>query len=286
MATSKSIKEKLGFVKSMQRLIEALKDIDSAHFQSLFKQKEVKFERFDYFFMEFFKMAAVAGIHKHHPLMKPKTVRIGVIVITSDASFMGKLNSKLCKAAQEEIRDPDDELIVVGKKGLARLKYAEAKIKFFSGIIEKKRYDQAIEIKDYVIKQVLRLKIGKIMLVFPRAISFARQDVEVLELLPALPFVDLGDKPVVEKWQEVCIESDLRDIFTYLTETYITRRICEVYYEAKLAEYAARTLHLESSLDYLSSEAKRLALSLNKARQGEIDAEMRDSFSSLMGSPM
>lgn len=286
MATSKNLKGQLAFVKTMQRLIEALKEIDAAHFQTFSKQKERKVKEFDDVIKEYTKLIYSIGgiIGEEHPLVKPKSGCACVIVMSSDASFMGKLNTNICREALFLIEDfPDVELVILGKKGLVRLRYANARITSFPAITESKRFEQIVQIKDYIIKERLEGKIGDVYLVAARATSFAKQEVEVTRLLPA---VDLFKNPVViqlEKWQELCIESRFEKIVEFLVEIWLTEKLMEFAYESKLAEYSARTMHLEGSLEYLREELKRLSLQYNKARQGEIDSGMRETFASLMG---
>jgi F-type H+-transporting ATPase subunit gamma len=289
MATSKSIKAQLGFVKVMQRLIEALKEIDSAHFQSFFKKKEDKVKEFDNMVKEYTKLIFSFGdlLHIDHPLLKPKSGCTCIIVMSSDASFMGKLNTNICREAQNVLEDfKDAELVVLGKKGLVRLRYANARVTSFPGITEDKRFQQVMQIKNYIIQERVEGKIGDVYLVAARALSFAKQEVEVIRLLPA---VDLFKEKLVlklEKWQEVCIESNFTTIIEYLVEVWLMEKLMEYAYESKLAEYSARSNHLEGSLEYLKGELKRLSLQFNKARQGEIDTGMRETFASLMGSSM
>jgi len=287
MATSKTIKSQLGFVKVMQKLIEALKDIDAAHFQTLFSRKEKKFEEFDDIIKDYIKLVHGIGdiIGSHHPLLKAESKRVAAIVLSSDAGFMGKLNTNLCREAMNLVEDFEEaELIVLGKKGLVRLRYAEAKVISFPAIVEEKRYEQIRELKDFVVKQRLNSEIGDLYLISPRSISFGKQDVEKIRLLPAVDLFKERLTIQIEKWQEVCVESKFSDIIEYLVETWLLQKLYDAAFESKLAEFSARTMHLESSLDYLKEELKRLSLAYNKARQGEIDSGMRETFASLMGS--
>lgn len=289
MPTSRSIKDALGFIKSMQKLIQALKDVDAAHFQSLYKQKEKKFENFDKVVSDYVKLIQNAGdiTKSEHPLLKPKSGCTGIIVITSDGSFMGKLNTAICKATIELMQKLGEvELVVIGKRGLARLRYCEARITSFPGLIESRRYEQAAKIKDYVLKQRMEGKIGDLYLAYARCLSFSRQEVEMIQLLPAGECFKNKGKEVIQldRFQEICVESKLGSILEYLVQNWITRKLFEAAYESKLAEYAARSTHLEGSLEYLKGEIRKLGLQYNKARQSETDTGMRETFAALLGS--
>jgi len=288
MPSAKAIKGQLAFVKSMQKLIEALKEIDAAHFQSLAKAKMDKFEKFEDVIKDFLKLAEAVSLRPGITckLLKQSNVRrSGIIVLSSDASFMGKLNTEVCKAALALIDELGDcEAIVLGKKGHIRLRYVEAKITPLPGIQEKTRYEQVVQLKEYVLKQRLSEEIGDLWLIAPKTMGFGKQEIHSIKLLPAFDFAKLKDEVVLEKWQEVCIESNIENIMTYLVDTWLMSKLLDYAYESKLAEYSARTTHLEGSLDYLKNQIKQLSLSYNKARQGEVDTGMRETFAALMGS--
>jgi len=292
MPTTKSLKGQLGFIKQMQKLIESLKDIDSAHFQTMFKSKESKFEDFDKTVREFLAVVHSIGdiVGSSHPLIVPKTGRCGIVVFSSDAGFMGKLNTLICREAYVLVEDLTDaghevELIVLGKKGLVRMRYLEkATVTPFPAITEKKKYEQVVSLRQYLIKARLEGKIGDLYLVHPKALSFAKQEVVTLRLLPAIDLFKDKVTLKIEKWQSICLESELDDIITYLVENWVTEKLYDAAFESKLSEFAARTNHLEGSLEYLREEIKRLSLLYNKSRQSDIDTGMRETFASLMGS--
>jgi len=289
MPTSKAIKEVLNFLQSMEKLIAALKEIDASHFQSFVKKKDTKFQDFDSVIKDFLRflhgIVNVLGIDD--TLLKPAPGRCGIIVFTSDASFMGKLNNAICdQAVKLMAKKRDVEFIILGKKGLGRLRYTDAHITSFQGIVENRRYEQASKVREYVYKQRLDGKLGDLYMVYARCLSFGKQDAEVIQLLPATALFQGSPKLEFGKWQEICLESDVDKIVDYLVDNWIGRNIYEAAYESKLAEYAARTMQLEGSLDYLRNEVRKCALSYNKARQGETDTAMREVFAALLGSGM
>ncbi|MDD5438962.1 MAG: F0F1 ATP synthase subunit gamma [Candidatus Omnitrophica bacterium] len=287
MPTSKAIKEILMFLQGMQRLVAGLKDIDSSHFQRFFKQKIDKFSGFDEIIKGYLSLvhsiADVIGFED--PLLKSKSGTACIIVFTSDASFMGKLNTTICKSAMDLLREKRNaELVVIGKKGLTKLMFADARITSFPAITEQHRYEQTMKLKDYVLKQRLDGKIGDLFLTFSRCASFTKQLVETIRLLPAIDLFKEKVKLNMEAWQEICIESDISAITKYLVDIWIGRILFEAAYESKLAEYAARTSQLEGSLEYLNGEVRRMTLSYNKARQSETDTAMREVFAAILGS--
>ena len=288
MATSKSLKEQLDFVKSMQKLIEALKDIDAVHFLSLQKEKNMHFESFDDVVKDFVKLFAFVAdaFGMTHPLLQAKSNIPGVIVFSSDASFMGKLNTELCKVTSdfvENLQNPRTVLVVLGKKGLLRLKHVNAKIISFPSISDKNRYEEVIKLKDFVVEKRMKGDIGELYLIGPRSETFIKQVIDVLKLLPPVDLFKERIEFQMEKWQEICIESPFDSIMESLTDHWLVTKLYDYAYESKLAQYSARTNHLEGSLDYLRGEIKRVSLQFRTTKRAEGDKGMQETFASLMG---
>jgi ATP synthase F1 gamma subunit len=280
MPTKTVIKGELEFNGTMKSLVEALKGIAAAQFQTLKKKKTEKFEKFDSYFTSFFQMVGLAGID--HFVLKPKNDCMGVIVIASDIGFMGALNAKLCNMAISVAGNREAEFIVTGKRGAAKLKSAGKKVVVFPAIDERKRYQQALDIKDYCLKQCHENKLGRLQLVYANPITFTSQKVEAIKLLPAGDLFNEKEKFVLQERQELSIESDPASLAEYLVGTWITCKLYETFFDSKLSEFAAQSVQLEGSLQFLVEEGKKLRLRYNKARQEEVDASMREVFAAII----
>ncbi len=281
MPTKTKIKEDMEFNETMSKLIEALKGIAASRFQSLKNEKQEKLEKFDKYFSSFFKFANLTDTD--HPALKLVCDTVGVIAITSDQGFMGVLNGRICSSVTEIVKGVDAELIVIGKKGAAKLKSSGKKITEFPGVDERKRYEQAVAIKDYVMKQCYERKIGKLFLVYADPVSFTSQKIETIALLPATELFEDKEKYLLHEKQELCVESNFENLLEYLIGTWISIKLYETFFDSKLSEYAARSIQLEGSLQYLTEEGKRLRLKYNKARQEAVDSAMREVFSAMLG---
>jgi F-type H+-transporting ATPase subunit gamma len=288
MATSKSFKEQLAFVESMQKLIEALKDIDSVHYLSLTKEKNEHFNYYDNVIKDYVKLfASIAeNFGMMHPLLTTKVTIPCVVVFSSDASFMGKLNTELCRTTSQvadSFKTDRYVMIILGKKGLNKLKHLTGEIIAFPSISDKNRYEEVGKLKDFVVEKRIKGEIGDLYLIGARSVSFVKQQVDVVKLLPPVDLFKEKIELKMEKWQEVAVESDFAKIMEGLTENWLVTKLYDYAYESKLAQYSARSTHLEGSLDYLKGEIKRVSLQFNKAKRGEGDKAMQETFASLMG---
>jgi F0F1-type ATP synthase gamma subunit len=214
---------------------------------------------------------------------------LGLIVVTSDAGFMGGLNGAVIDAAIAESSRPGAEethLIVIGDKGANVFRDAGRPFRFFQGIPGQDRYERAVEVRDYVVRQVLERRIGRVAVVYPRPLSFTRQVVEVANLLPcATLFEHSGELEaglLGSPWlrRQAVVESPLSEMAAYLAGVWVTSKLLEIFDDSKLSEFAARAMHLEGSVQKLQQENKKLKYRFFRAAHEHVDKGMRESFTS------
>lgn len=283
------LKKQMKFNMELLSLISTLKNIASSRYHSMEKEKE-RFERFMESFEGYFRIVHL--VEADNPLVRSRTDVLGIIAVTSDSGFMGGLNAGIISRVFELAGDRPAgkvSLIIIGEKGAAKIADAGRKFKFFRGIDHETRYEQAMEITDYVVKEVQSGRIGTLSLVYPRSVSFTRQ---VIETINVLPCAELFDKLAhnVEKretdgvWaaarsaRKVLVESSFPDMVEYLARTWVASKLYEVFEDSKLSEFGARAMHLEGSHQKLEKEQKKLQFRYFRAAHEKIDKGMRESF--------
>ena len=227
------------------------------------------------------------------PLVRSVTDVLGVIAVTSDSGFMGGLNAGVVDAAlsaQGDLSNERVQLVVIGEKGAAKFADVGRSFKFFRGISDETRYEQAIEMTDYVTKEVLERRIGRLVMVHPKPLSFSQQVIRTINVLPCADLFDraaasqvpetAAEKGVLSKARRVIVESSFSDMVEYLARTWVAAKLYEVFEDSKLAEYGARAIHLEGSRQKLEKEQKKLQSRFFRASHEKIDKGMRESFSS------
>ena len=290
MAQLNELKRELRFSGELFQLIQTLKNIAASQYHTLEKEK-LRFEAFMQAFTDFFRVVNLVDVD--NPLVRSASDVLGIVLVTSDSGFMGGLNAMVIEAALEAKGDrPDDKVswIVLGDKGASNFTENRRPFKFFRGIAQETRYEQALEIRDYLVQEVLERRIGQVALAFPRPISFTQQTVEVIRVLPCADLFekqpDNADeaKPagsrVIARARQIIVESSFDDMVKYLAEVWVASRLYEVFEDSKLAEYAARAMHLEGSAQKLEKDLKKLKHQCFRATHELIDKGMRESFSS------
>ena len=119
MGKAMKIKGDLDDITELVEIIQVLKDVADTRFHELASRKD-RFARFGESFVEFFRMISLAEVN--HPLVSNDNPKVGIVMITSEAGFMGDLNAKVVRATlAEKEKYPESILIAIGKKGAEKL---------------------------------------------------------------------------------------------------------------------------------------------------------------------
>lgn len=141
------------------------------------------------------------------------------------------------------------------------------------------RYLRALELRDYIMEQVMTGRIGPVKVFYPFASSIQVQKVMEMDLLPCTKW-PRGDG---KKWhdpleEDVLLESYPEDLVEYLVYLLMAQKFFEILQFSRLAEFAARTSHLEDSSGKLKEIDKKLQRKYFRARHEVIDQQMRELF--------
>lgn len=274
MKTVKQLKEELEVNGDLTSLMDVLKGIAATEFWILQKKKK-RFAEFILAFEGFFRF--VDFIDVQHPFVQEQG-KLAIIMITSDEGFMGGLNTRVITTALSHPGADDAQLMIVGEQGAAYLSAQGRNFTDFPGFKSDECYEASLKVKDHIMKEGLEGKFGRLILFYPKPISFMIQQIERLELLPCNRLFEKGSEKIKDQ-KNVIIESPVDDIIEYLVETWIVQKLFEVFEDSKLAELSARTLHLEESYQTLIEQKKGLSHEYFRSRHELVDSEMRDMFS-------
>ena len=290
MALLSQLRRDLRFNAEFLQLIQTLKNIAASQYHVLEREKE-RFADFMGQFAGFFRVVDMVDVDD--PLVRVGTDVVGIVLVTSDSGFMGGLNAGVITAGYDvQGLLPADKVrfIAIGEKGAAKLAENGREFKAFPGISQDTRYEQAMEIRDYIVREVLEKRIGKVVVVHPRPISFTQQTIDTFNLLPCGELFDKASASpmavhstrlkLISDARKVTVESSFEDMVDYLAGVWVASTRYEVFADSQLAEYAARAMHLEDSAQKLGQEHKKLKHQCFRAAHELVDKSMRESFSS------
>ncbi len=283
------LRKDLQFNGELLALVETLKNVAGAQYHQMEKEKE-RFDDFMEAFSQFFRVVNLVDVDD--PLVRVSSDVLGLVVVTSDSGFMGGLNQGVIRDAMDVATNytGGDEsrvsLVVIGDKGAIALSDTH-EFKFFPGIAQDTIYEQAVEVRDYIVKEVLARRMGRVLVGYPRPLSFTAQVIEVTSLLPCAELFDQGadseiahhtGPKLLSEARKVIVESSFSDIVEYLASVWVTAKLFEIFEDSKLAEFSARAMHLENSFQKVEKEHKKLKRKCFKAAHELIDKGMRESF--------
>jgi len=275
MATASAIKKEMEFHQDFSSLIEILKLLAVSQYYNLEKRTR-SFEIFGDTIRTFFRMIGREAIH--HPFLDSEKKDLGVVAITSDRGFVGGVNNKIMMIATGYLKNNPGKLIVVGSQGARFMQEMAIPFKGFSGISEENKESLASQLRDYIVNEVVSGKLGGIRVVYPHALSIMVQRIEELTLLPRRAWLKDNPETSGRKNSEILLESSPENILEYLIFLWLEQKFYEILGLAHLAEYAARYLHLEESIQKINEENKKLKFRYFHARHEIIDQQMRELF--------
>jgi len=281
MLSAQRLKKEVQFKRELMDLLGVMKGIAASQFLQALEARKKRFLKFILTFDEFFRDIDFSNIF--NPFIEPKTEKMGIIMLTSDEGFMGGLNVQVINMALAQEGANTAEIIIVGERGTTYLRALGRNFKAFKGFeTAEERYSVAVELRNYIRERVKQGKLGRIILVYPKAISFMVQRVEILKILPITEMFEKREETIQDKGrlgEGMIIESSLEGIMEYLIEAWWLERLLEALEESRLSEFAARVIHLETSCQRLSRQQKHLRFQYFRIYHETIDKSMRESFS-------
>ncbi len=210
-----------------------------------------------------------------HPFLKQtQGLPRAIVVLTPDEGFTGELTSLLIREA-ELLSEKGDEWIVLGERGRFLLR---SRGQQFTELRRQKErefiYQDAKNLTSYFIGQYLQKKVGRIDFIYPGFVSITKQTIVRLKLLPFNPYKIIKNIGVIQR--KVIIEPSLNRTVGVLIHLWMVQRINEIFWEARLAQTAARILQLEGSSQELSSMEKKLRFDYLKLQHQINDRKMRE----------
>ncbi len=283
------LRRELRFNKELLSLVETLKNVAGSQYHLLEKKKQ-RFAQFMDAFSAFFRVVDLVEVV--NPYVRVDSDVTGVVILTSDSGFMGGLNSGVIQAALQAVEGLAPEqvaYVVIGEKGAGVISDMRLPFHFFEGISQETIYEQSVVIKDYLIREVGAGRMGRVIVAAPRALSFSAQEIQVVDLLPcgilferehaqAQELARQGVPRFLADARKVIVESTYDDMVTYLAGVWVTSRLYELFEDGKLAEFGARAMHLEGSVQKVEKEYGHIRQKVTKATHELVDKGMRESF--------
>ena len=269
------LKKDVLFNGELTKVVDVLKGIAAARYHVLERQMAM-FEQFFQVCEEFFASVDVSRLD--HPFVRPYGPETAVLLVTTDAGFLGGLNSQVVNVGLKE-GGSNAQYSVIGERGYGVLRDMKLEFAPFPGIQDDGREALAFAVRDHLVRQVLTGRCGRVAVVYPKPVSFSVQEVTVETLIPfGAPRPSASSGRMGAQSADLLWESRPEDVVEYVVIQWMGHRLAALFALSRLAELAARSVHLEGSFQELNRIGKRLKHEYFRARHEVIDRSMREIF--------
>lgn len=256
-------------------LVQTLKDIADNKFFTLMSQKD-QFRRFGESFVEFFRLLSFANVK--HPLISNDNPKVGIIVVTIEGSFLAQFNNSIMRLAfREKEKYEQVQFIGVGDKCVDQLQKHTPNLKVFPGMEKEGHYETAVAIKDYIVKEVMGGRLGKVVICHSWPKSFDTQKYRTSRLLPCDEII-VQQSQFIDEFSNIIQESEPVAMIEFLANLWITSRIFDILVDTTIASAAAQSSFLEDRVSEMKKQVIKVRMNYRKARKGDIDKSLRETF--------
>jgi len=275
MGKASKVKYELRDTIEMVDLIQTLKDIADNKYFTLISQKD-QLRRFGESFVEYFRLLSLTKVE--HPLVSNDHPTVGLLVVTIEGSFLARFNNTIIRMAIEESKKHKQfKFIAIGDKAVDHLQPITPDLKLFAGMESVGQYETAIMVKDYLVDEIMNGRLGRVIVFHSWSKNFETQKNRRTKILPC---DDLLSRQVqfASEFDNIIEESDPLEVIVTLTNLWLTSRLYEILVDTTIASAAAQSSFLEESVDRMRKEQNKIQLKYRKARKGDIDKGLRETF--------
>ena len=283
MGTLREIKDRIGSVRSTLKITSAMKLVASAKLRKAQTAIETMYP-YQRALSDILSRIPESALPrpKAAPVQEesafadeaPRDPRVAVVAIASNASLCGGFNVAAVKAALEELgRYKNPTVFAIGRKMAERLRKAGYPSEGdYNALIGSPSYDQAEAFARGLIERYEAGEFDKIVLVYNHFLTTSSQKVVVEEYLPG------GIRPEGGGHDdcEYIFEPDVEEIVRTLLPQVLRLKIYTVLLDSSAAEFAARTIAMQTASDNAEEILGELTLEYNKGRQQKITSEILD----------
>ena len=236
------------------------------------------------------ELSEAAAEQIDHPLMRdnPEAEKDVLMVITSTRGLCGGYNANVLRKAiahLEEVEPREQELHVVGKKGIAYFKFLRREIhRAIRDIDDRPRFEQVEPIATEFMRRYEAGEFGSVNVAYMRFISTGKQVPQVVRLLP-LSRAEADEEAAPTPGEagprrHTAVEYDFSpppdELLKVLLPQTVKIRLFQCFTDAAVSEQVARMVAMKAATDAAGDMIKLLSRQFNRARQTQITLELLD----------
>eukprot|EP01029_Cantina_marsupialis_P003207 TRINITY_DN1304_c0_g2_i3.p2 TRINITY_DN1304_c0_g2~~TRINITY_DN1304_c0_g2_i3.p2 ORF type:complete len:289 (-),score=27.76 TRINITY_DN1304_c0_g2_i3:1979-2845(-) len=283
MAGAKEIRNKIGSVKSTQKITKAMEMVAASKMRR--SQDAMEATRpYAETMRKVIGHLANANLEYQHPYLEEREAkRVGYVIISTDRGLCGGLNINLFKKAIVEMQGWKDkgaeiELAIIGSKATAFFNNSGAKVAAqVSGLGDEPSLEDLIGTVGVMLKKYDEGELDRLYVVYNHFVNTMIQEPTIDQLLP-LPKSDSEEMQREHSWGYI-YEPEPKPLLDALLLRYIESQVYQGVVENLACEQAARMIAMKAATDNASDLIDDLELVYNKARQAAITQELSEIVS-------
>lgn len=289
MPSLKDLKNRIGSVKSTQKITKAMKMVAASKLRRAREAAESARPYAQRMETMVASLALGIGDTEDAPLLMlgtGKTDRHLIIVATSDRGLCGGFNSNIIRAVKHKVKElqgqgKDVRLFCVGRKGydVLKLDYSNLIVGKLSDVVKKTvKYDVAESIGSQVVAMYETEGYDVCHIIYNQFVSAIAQKVTWQQIIPlALPEGSkdqIGDANSLYEY-----EPDEEAILKDLLPRNVSMQIFKALLENAASEQGARMTAMDNASRNAGDMIKKLTLQYNRSRQAAITKELIEIIS-------
>ena len=283
MAGAKEIRNKIGSVKSTQKITKAMEMVAASKMRR--SQDAMGASRpYAETMRKVIGHLAKGNLEYKHPYLEEREAkRVGYIIISTDRGLCGGLNINLFKKAVLDMQEwkekgAEVELAVVGSKATAFFNNSGAKVAAqVSGLGDDPSLEDLIGSVGVMLKKYDEGELDRLYVVFNKFVNTMVQEPTIDQLLP-LPKSDSEEMQRAHSWDYI-YEPEPKPLLDALLVRYVESQVYQGVVENLACEQAARMIAMKAATDNATNLIEDLELVYNKARQAAITQELSEIVS-------
>lgn len=275
MASIRDIRRRIGVVKNIQQITNAMKMVAAARLRRAQDRAETARPYADKMFFMLESLSRAAK-QVEHPLLEVRPEEnIAVVVIGAERGLAGSYNPNLMRAVMEMLGDRDPstvKLLLFGKRAINFFKKKPYEIVMDSSLPATNIQFADVRGAAASIREMFEAReVDAVYLVYAKFINAALQQPTALKLLPIAPPKGLEGEVMPT---EYIFEPGAEELFGRLLPKYVDTQLFRAAVEAVASEHGARMTAMNAATNNAGEMIESLTLSYNKARQGAITKEL------------
>ncbi|KKD61894.1 ATP F0F1 synthase subunit gamma [Grimontia sp. AD028] len=283
MAGAKEIRNKIGSVKSTQKITKAMEMVAASKMRR--SQDAMEASRpYATTMRKVIGHVALGNLEYRHPYLEEREAkRVGYIIVSSDRGLCGGLNINLFKRAITDMqaysqKGVEVETALIGAKATAFFNSYGGNVSAqVSGLGDSPSLEDLIGTVGVMLKKYDEGQLDRLYLVYNQFVNTMTQDPVIDQLLP-LPKSEDEEMQRNHAWDYI-YEPEPKPLLDTLLVRYVESQVYQGVVENLACEQAARMVAMKAATDNAGNLIDELQLVYNKARQAAITQELSEIVS-------